>query len=162
MPRLALLMTGIASVCLLVGASIASASATTAAANAHRTPVITAVTFTGSSTAPTVTVTGRRLGHLAPTGYPDNTTSCGPYTNNGEDYGTEFVFTDTTHAWAAGAGVPPDGNCIGLVVISWKPHQVVFAFGNAYGSFDHWTADQGDSFTLTLKGANVSGTVNYA
>jgi len=38
----------------------------------------------------------------------------------------------------------------------------VFANGNAYGSFDHWTADQGDSFTLTLKGANVSGTVNYA
>jgi hypothetical protein len=164
MSRRAPFLIFVVAVCPLLGVSVADAAvrlATHGTANAKHVPVITSVTFTGSSGSPTVTVTGHGFRHLPPTGYPNNTTNCGPYTSNGDDYGTEFNFLDNTNAWEAGAGVPPAGNCIGLVVMSWKPHEVVFAFGNAYGSFDHWTADQSDSFTLTLKGAVFTGTVNY-
>lgn len=131
------------------------------AASAAGTPVITRVEFTGSSASPTVVITGHGFGHHPPTGYDNTNNFCGSYPNNGDDYGTQFFFNDITNAWAAGAGIPPAGNCIGIVIQSWKPHRVVLTFGSAYGSFDHWTADQGDLFAVHLKGATFTGTVNY-
>ena len=55
---------------------------------------IAKVAFTGDTTAPTVTITGKGFGS-APSGMSDNVTGCGAYTNNGDDYGTSFYFTDT-------------------------------------------------------------------
>lgn len=135
--------------------------ATCPATGTAKVPVIRAVTFTGDSASPTVTFTGHGFGGSPPLGYDNTVNSCGIYPGNGDDYGDQFSFTDDTNAWAAGQGIPPAGNCIGLVVQSWSGHRVVFMFGSAYGSFDHWTADQGDSFTLILEGASFTGTVNY-
>jgi hypothetical protein len=104
---------------LMVLGVLSLASITAVPAIAAPTPVITGVTFSGSSLppGPTVTVTGHGLGH-APPGYPNGGTSCGTYTNNGDDYGAMLGFLDVTRVWSAGAGVPPAGNCIGIVVQS--------------------------------------------
>jgi len=132
-------------------------------ASAASRAVITGVTFSGNVNppGPTVTVTGNNFGLHPPTGYNNNSTSCGPYTNNGDDFGTKFIFTDHTSSWEAGRGIPPNGDCIGISVSSWSPTQVVFMFGNAYGSFDDWFAHAGDSFTLKLKRAVFNGTISY-
>src|SRR5205814_1651113 len=121
---------------------------------------IASVVFTGSSSAPTVTVNGSGFGPNPPTAYPANNTSCGIYTNNGYWYGKDLSFLDVTNNWQAGAGNASGGNCIGLIVQSWTPTQIVFTFGSAYGSFDHWTADLGDSYTIHVKTASYSGVVS--
>jgi len=136
--------------------------ATSGAASAAPVPVITSVTFTGTVSNPTVTVRGHGFGHQPPTGYPNNNTSCGTYTNNGDAYGADFEFLDVTHVWSAGAGIPPLTECIGIVITKWKPNEVVFGFGSAYNSFDSWFAAQGDTFTLSIKGSAFTGTVTYA
>jgi hypothetical protein len=146
---------------LVVLGVVGFASITAVPAIAAPTPVITGVTLSGSSLppGPTVTVTGHGLGH-APPGYPNGGTSCGTYTNNGDDYGAMLGFLDVARVWAAGAGVPPAGNCIGIVVQSWKPHRIVYTFGSAYGSFDDWFVCNGDTFMQNVKGAVFSGTAN--
>jgi hypothetical protein len=124
-------------------------------------PTIQSVSFSGSSTNPTITVTGRGFTRSTPTGYDDSNNSCGTYTNNGDTYADAFSLGDNTNSWKAGAGAPPTADCIGLIVSSWTPNSIVFRFGSAYGSFDHWTVDQGDSYTLTVEGASYTGTANY-
>jgi hypothetical protein len=126
-------------------------------------PVITAVTFVGYSSSPTVTVTGSGFGAAPPTGSSDNVTACGTYTNNGNAYGAAFTFTDYTHEWQAGGGTPPAADCIGLRVSSWSNTSVVFDFGgagSAYDSFDSWYVSNGDSYTLALEGAVFNGTAS--
>jgi len=159
------------SIALLLGGSVLGAilvgavTHTFAAGNASNASVITGVAFTGTSDqpGPTVTVTGHGnpFGHNPPTGHDNSTTNCGPYKNNGDDYGTTFNFLDKTRVWQASSGIPPAGNCIGIIVLSWKPNEVVFKFGSAYGSFDDWFAREGDRFHLTMKGAVFTGTVYY-
>lgn len=124
-------------------------------------PVIHSVTFTGTVGHPVITVKGHGFGRHAPTGYPNNVTSCGGYTNNGKAYGTQFEFLDITHVWSAGFGVPPAAECIGIVITKWKPHKVVFHFGSAYNSFDSWFAAEGDRFSLFIEGDSFTGTVHY-
>jgi hypothetical protein len=49
-------------------------------------PTISGVSFTGDTAAPTMTISGRGFGATQPTGVSDNSTSCGNYAGNGEDY----------------------------------------------------------------------------
>src|SRR4051794_4872728 len=124
-------------------------------------PVISHVGFTGTPTTTTVTVTGTGFGK-APKSFSAATTSCGTYVANGRWYGKYGLwFFDNTHQWQAGKGTSAGGNCIGIVVQSWSATQVVFQFGNAYASFDHWTADPGDNFVISLKAAFWGGLVSY-
>jgi hypothetical protein len=145
----------------LMGSAVATL-AIEVPASASSSPVIGGVVFAGgsSSSSPIVTVSGQEFGQSPPTGYDDTNTSCGSYMNNGDVYGSGFNFTDNTNQWSAGGGIPLNGNCVGLVVQSWSTSKVVFAFGSSYGSFDHWTADLGDNFTLTLEGATATGPVS--
>ena len=130
---------------------------------AYGTRLITSVVFTGTTPAPTITVNGRGFGSSPPTGYPADVTSCGRYSNNGDWFGTDgLIFTDVGKGWDAGRGVPGDASCIGLIVVSWTPTQVVFQFGDAYDSFSDWFINNGDSFTVTLKGVDFSSLAYFS
>lgn len=50
---------------------------------------------------------------------PDNHTSCGPSTANGDVYGDKFYFFDDTNVWEAGFGSHKGANCIGITISSW-------------------------------------------
>jgi hypothetical protein len=143
----------LAATAALAGAGVASAAVK-----------VTNVTFGGNSTAPTITITGTGFGSHAPTAYSAANTSCGSYgSGNGNWYGTNGLwFFDSTNAWQAGDGTASGGNCIGLVVQSWTATQVVFTFGIAYGSFDHWTVDPGDHFVIDLKKFYWGGVASYS
>ena len=124
-------------------------------------PAISGVSFTGGTAAPTVTITGHGFGATPPAGSADDSTSCGNYTGNGEVYGTSFQFVDTGN-FEAGAGTPPGGDCIGLIVQSWSTDQVVFQFGSAYNSFDHWYITAGDQYSVSVNDLHYTGTVSFA
>ncbi|HLZ08756.1 MAG TPA: hypothetical protein VKT80_09235 [Chloroflexota bacterium] len=159
-PRIRLAIVSFAMLALFVVSNVASVGAQSEMSTAS---LVSGVVFTGSSSAPTITVTGSGFGTRAPIGYPNNSTGCGAYTNNGDVYGKNGLwFLDDTHVWQAGEGKPPAANCIGLIVQSWSPTQVVFQFGDAYGTFDHWTADPGDNFVIDLKGYFWGGVVSYS
>jgi len=123
------------------------------------TPVLTvqSVIFTGTTASPKVTVTGSNFGS-EPVGVSDNNNSCGRYTNNGYDFGPNFTFDDPGN-FTAGSGTPPSGTCVGIIVTSWSATQIVFVFGNAYNSFDHWYLTDGDKYVLSIKGVQASGQV---
>lgn len=124
-------------------------------------PQIHRVVFTGNSSAPTVTIYGDNFGS-PPIGHPATVTSCGIYGNNGSWYGNDFWIQDITHDWRAGYSDVSGGNCIGIVVRSWTPTQVVFTFGIACGSYDHWTIDPGDSVFIKLKTSSWNASVAYS
>jgi hypothetical protein len=122
---------------------------------------ISGVSFTGTSAAPTVTVSGAGFGANAPAGQLDNATTCGPYTSNGDVYGNNLWFIDNGN-FAAGIGTPPKASCIGITIQSWSDSQVSYQFGNAYNSFDHWYITSGDQYTLAVDGVPYSGTVSFS
>lgn len=124
-------------------------------------PVISGVSFTGNTAAPTVTVSGQGFG-TSPTGQLNNSTSCGSYTNNGDDYGTGNLWFEDGSNFAAGIGTPPNGTCVGIIILSWSGDQVAYQFGNAYDSFAHWYISAGDQYTLSVKGVQYSGTVSFS
>jgi hypothetical protein len=125
-------------------------------------PAISGVNFTGGTATPTVTITGHGFGATPPVGASDNATNCGNYTSNGEDYGTaNLEFVDNGN-FAAGGGTPPNGDCVGLVLQSWSTDRVVYRFGNAYNTFDHWYITVGDQYTVTIENVHYTGTVSFA
>jgi hypothetical protein len=109
---------------------------------------ITSVVFTGSSNSPTVTVKGKNFG-AEPVGTP---AGCG---DSGFDFGSLLSFQELSQGWAAGGS----GDCIGLIVSSYTPTQVVYGFGSNYSNYGPVTS--GDQFTLTVQTAKFSGTVAY-
>ena len=125
-------------------------------------PIISGVSFAGDTTAPTVTVTGHGFGAAPPAGQDASSTSCGNYSSNGEDYGTSGLKFEDTGNFEAGGGDPLSGDCIGLVVQSWSTDQVVFQFGSAYNSFDHWYIADGDQYKVTVNNLQYSGTVSFS
>jgi hypothetical protein len=112
-------------------------------------PTINSVSFTGTASAPTVTISGSNLG-TEPTG-----SSAGCSTTGDNFPGASLTFNDSTGSWGAGTG----GDCIGLVVSSYSSSQVVYQFGSGYNVYG--TANSGDAFNLTVQGATYSGTVAY-
>jgi hypothetical protein len=150
-----------------VTAALALATVPALAASAARAsapqPSIASVSFTGTHgpgvASPVITITGTNFGATAPAGTSDNTTSCGIYTANGKVYGSKLYFTDDAN-FEAGFSNSGGANCVGIIVMSWSPTKVVLAFGNAYGTFDHWYLTNGDGYALSVKTALWGGTVS--
>lgn len=145
----------------LIAAGIATSAGGAVATGAR--PIIQAVTFSGThgsgQPSPTITITGAHFGSTAPAGTSNNTTSCGPYTANGDKYGSKLYFEDDTN-FEAGFSNTAGADCVGIVVVSWTSTRVVLRFGNAYGSFDHWYLTNGDGYGLSLKTALFGGSVS--
>ena len=124
--------------------------------------VISGVRLTGDTAVPTVIISGHGFGTSPPAGQANNSTSCGSYTNNGEDYGPKDLWFEDVSNFAAGNGTPPNGTCIGIIVLSWSSDQLVYQFGNAYNSFDHWYLSAGDQYIVSVKGVQSTGTVSFS
>lgn len=147
---------------VMAGAVMAAITGTAIAASASP-PGITSVSFSGTAgsgvASPTVTLTGSGFGKTAPTGTSDNSTSCGPYTANGDVYGGKLYFADDGN-FEAGYSSSSGANCIGLIVVSWSSTKVVLQFGNAYGTFAYWYLSNGDGYAISIKSAIWGGTVS--
>jgi hypothetical protein len=111
-------------------------------------PAISGVSFSGSPSDPSITVTGTNFGAYPPIGTPETCQSG----DTGDDYGsTGLWFSDATQGWTAGQA----GNCIGLIVTSWSSTQVVFGFGNEYGNYS--PIQSGDQIGVEVQGASFTG-----
>jgi hypothetical protein len=124
-----------------------------AAAAATTVPRVTSVFFNGVSggtTSPTITVLGSGFG-TRPLGHPD---TCGPY--SGDYYGPNFYFWDDNSDWAAGLS----SDCVGIVISSWTPTEIVFTFGSAYGPNADWTLRNGDAFAFRVRSFMRGGIVD--
>jgi hypothetical protein len=120
-----------------------------------KSPPVPPVVFTGTAGDPTITVRGANFG-TEPAGTVWNDTSCGSYTDNGKNYGDDLWFVDTGN-FSAG-----NGGCVGIKVLTWSPNRVVFKFGNAYNTFDHWYVTAGDEYTIFLLGREFTGTIAFS
>lgn len=152
----------------LAGLSPANAASKPATARAAALtpapqPSISSVSFSGTSgpgvASPAITITGSNFGTRAPAGTSDNSTSCGPYTANGDVYGSKLYFADDTN-FEAGYKNSSGATCIGIIVESWSATQVVLQFGNAYGTFAHWYLSNGDGYAISVKNGIFGGTVS--
>ena len=124
-------------------------------------PSITKVKFTGTTPKPTVTIKGHGFGS-EPKGSPDNTTGCGPYAKNGDDFGPSNLWFEDVNKFVAGQGTPPTGACIGIIVTTWTANEVVLHFGSAYDTVDDWNITAGDTYVLSVKGDQASGPVSFS
>jgi hypothetical protein len=115
---------------------------------------ITAVSFTGTTAEPTVTIKGTNLGSLPPAN-PSTPLNC-VAGDTSFDYGTSLLFTDQTGGWTAGQ----TGDCIGLIVQSYTSTQIVYRFGADYPNFRPVTA--GDAYKLKVWSTSKSGKVAYS
>lgn len=115
-------------------------------------PSISGVKFSGTAAAPTVTVSGSGFGTTAP---PGVAAAC---STTGLDYGSLLSFLDTTANWGAGRGNP--GDCIGLVVTSYSPTQIVFGFGSGYSGLG-FSLNNGNHYALNVLGASFTSTAHY-
>lgn len=119
---------------------------------------ITAVAFSGTSESPVFTVTGVNFGTMP--GKPV-TPPCKETTNSGSNYGKQIYFNDKSTAhWQAGTG----RDCIGLVIGSWSTTSISFTLGSWYswsegGEGQGTILNNGDPFTMTVKGTHFSGSV---
>jgi hypothetical protein len=114
-------------------------------------PSITGVTWSGSPSAPSITVTGSNFGAYPPIGTPENCQAG----DTGDDYGSSGLwFNDGTQGWTAGQA----GDCIGLIVTSWSSTQVVFGFGNEYGNYP--PIQSGDQIGVEVQGASFTGSLS--
>jgi hypothetical protein len=113
-------------------------------------PSITSVTFTGTPSAPTITITGKNLGS-APAGSP---AGCGA---SGQNFGTALWFNEVTASWSAGTG----GDCIGIVLGSYSSTTVSYQFGSFYDTNGLAPLTAGDQFQVTVLGKTFTGTVAF-
>jgi YVTN family beta-propeller protein len=119
-------------------------------------PTITAVTFSGTPAAPSVTYWGSGFGTESDLG-AESPAGCG---YSGSDYGTNIGFSD--NGWTAGNGSGGGGDCIGVIISSYSDSQITFTLGSGYilaGIYD--PVENGDAYSASLLGASFSGTVHY-
>jgi hypothetical protein len=111
------------------------------------------VTFAGlGTTNTTVTVAGAGLGAKPANGSAVN--CIGGDTSLTYPAGV-LMFTDNTHGWTAGE----NGDCIGVIIVSWSATKAVFRFGPyLYQSGSFTPVTSGDSYTVTVQGASFAGT----
>jgi len=119
-------------------------------------PAITAMTFTGSSSSPTITIDGTGFGLESWLGPPS--TPCGGTDTTGSNYGENFYLVDAT-GWIAGVGPQPICNFLGLHIESYSPTQIVFTYGSSYP--DYGSLNSGDGATVHVLGTEFSTTVAY-
>lgn len=140
---------------------------------------ITSVTFSGSTSAPMITIVGHGLGSkpaVNPTYQPAGHGGCaifglgGTSTQFGYDYGTSLYIHDSSTSPVWGAGRYRQGvgelDCVGLVVRSFSSTRVVLSLGAAYPNFPNVSATYnlkpGDHYDIHVNGAIFSGRVRYA
>jgi hypothetical protein len=120
---------------------------------------VSSVAFSGSPSAPLITVKGSGFG-AAPTGgvSPSTLSDCTSGTHLDYPSG-QLWLADATSAgpvWTAGALQGPTfGTCIGVDIHSWSGTKIVFSFGSQYGTQD-WTLHGGDGVTVSVKAAPVA------
>ncbi len=108
---------------------------------------ITAVTFNGTPANPTATIWGSGFGtqsNLGPTSAP----TCG---GTGYDYAGTFDFNVDDY------DVGSNGDCLGIVVLSYSDDQITFGPGSAYPTTEDIAS--GMPYSLTVLGTTVNGTV---
>ena len=137
---------------------VVATSATGNAVGSDRTfktkpPKITAVKFTGTTSLPTITITGSNFGP-EPRFEPEAALSC-VAGDTSHDFGSSLAFTDATRGWTAGQA----GDCIGLQVLAYSPTQIIYGFGADYASYPALSA--GDSYSLNVYSVKKTGTVSY-
>jgi YVTN family beta-propeller protein len=115
-------------------------------------PTISAVTFSGTPAAPTVTVWGSGFGTEADLGTPVPAYGGG----TGSDFGTQFFLLA---GFGAGEGAGPYGDFVGLDVSSYSDDQITFTFGSQYANYG--PLSQGEPFSVTLLGTTFNGTASY-
>ena len=97
--RLGIAAGGLAVAAALLGSITGEAGAVAQASPPQ--PSITSVSFSWTSgpgvASPTITLAGSNFGTSEPSGTSDNITSCGPYTANGDVYGSQLYFADDTN-----------------------------------------------------------------
>jgi hypothetical protein len=132
-------------------------------------PTITSVTFSTGSAAnsptPLVTINGSGFGTLpnpSPGGDPQAAFSdCGsPSGYDGLDFASHLYFNNLTGPAGFEAGNGTSGNCIGLVIWEYTPTQIEYGFGSVYAGFTPGLQN-GDRYSLHVKGASVTGTVTF-
>ena len=123
--------------------------------NVTTTATIDGVTFGGTPSNPTMTVSGSGFGTESDLGtaYP---AACSA---TGSDYGSNITFSDNTSEWEAGLGTGGGGDCIGLIISSYSNTQITYNFGNGYVEYAGPIND-GDSFTMSVLGATFNGTAS--
>jgi hypothetical protein len=138
---------------------------------AATTTKITAVTFTGSATAPVLTIRGSGFGAkptASPTGppyrYQPGCTSQAPLGNqdDGHDYGAQALWVGWGHV-QAGAYVKGVGgylDCVGLVVTKYSADEIVISLGCQYGYYAKLA--NGTTVTVTVSGHRFVTKVRYS
>jgi YVTN family beta-propeller protein len=147
---------------VLVGATLASVPMATDAFASG--PTITALTFGGSPSSPTVTVWGSGFGTYADLGTPQpagGTYDCVSPPYSGSDYQNNMYFNENSQAWAAGQGSGGGGDCIGLIISSYSDSQITFTFGSGYSLGGYGAMGNGDGYSITVMGTTFNGTVAY-
>jgi len=118
-------------------------------------PTIGTVTFSGSASNPTITITGMGFGSTAPT-----VTQPNPAGFTGNDYAPGMLqLDDSTNGFEAGAAGGTHFDYIGLVNLTYLDTQVQYQFGSAYPTYGSLVV--GDTFTVSVQGVTCSGTVSY-
>ena len=124
-------------------------------------PTIDGVTFGGTPSDPTITVTGSGFGTLGDIGTPNpasTTQNCSPAT--GYDYGTSFYIWDQTdpHYFVAGLG-PPSLAAVGVNISSYSNNKIVYTLGSCY-SQNGWIFNPGDTYSMNVLGTTFTGIVS--
>ena len=124
---------------------------------------ITGVTISGSASAPEFTVSGSGFA-----GRPGSAVAikppCKEIADAGKNFGTDIYFNDNSaNQWQAGTG----GDCIGLVLVSWSDTSIVFTLGSWYswsggGAGQGTILNDGDPYTMTVRGAHFTGLVSIS
>jgi hypothetical protein len=136
---------------------------------APSTPSIASVTFAGTVAAPVVTIRGTGFGNAPPPSppyAPEGHAACTmpPQGNEGLDYGGQLSLVDARGTWGAGRSAP-DGSeldCVGLIVTTYTPTEIVFQLGSAYADHSQlYRLTAGDTFTIGVKGLSYQGAVRY-
>lgn len=156
---------------LLVGGWVPGAGAATQAK-------ITSVVTAGSTSAPVIVVNGHGFGSAPrpfPAFHPEGRFGCPgrPPTGNGFDYLSHLYLSDlhARHAsfpvWTAGQSTRDLGilDCVGIVIASYTDTEVVFQFGNQYGTphiaENVYFLSDGDPIVVVVNGARLRTTVHF-
>ncbi|MGA2210082.1 MAG: hypothetical protein ABSH30_10640 [Acidimicrobiales bacterium] len=122
---------------------------------------ITSVTISGSSESPEFVVAGSGFGSGPGKGAAPG---CTEIAGAGLNYGSKIFFNDnSSNQWQAGTG----SDCIGLVIVSWSDTSIVFDLGSWYswsggGAGQGTVLNAGDPYTMTVKGAHLTGIVSIS
>jgi hypothetical protein len=142
------------------GTVVAISSASPSVAISWTSLVVSGVYFEGSSSSPTIVITGSGFGDESDLGTPLPPGSSG---DNGNDY-PNFVFSDTS----TGVNVGAPGNYVGILISSYSDTEIVFTLNADYQTsvgqsrnYSTYNFVAGDGYSLNLLGVANVGTVAY-